>query len=166
MMNKKLNKILKENNIIILDRSVEVPDIKIGALKYGGATLFSNGKALSYIKNKGEICFGDYNKLSFIIPLPEDYSYYIVNENREWCISNIKSLFGKENVYNESDFIVGSWVNDSLEIVYDKSLLVEFEVFNIDERQLRYILTMLDAIKKIHKQEAVALGVNGAMIIK
>lgn len=159
------NKLLKENNVKILDKKIKVFTFEEGILKYGGAMELSDKTIVSYVKSEDKVSFDLKNRISFIIPLVYDDDYKI-EQNYRWCISNMKKLFGDSITKVEKEFVRGAWLNDNKDIIFDISMIVDFEVGFINEEILKIILIMLDSMRATLKQEAMALIINDSMIIK
>lgn len=161
----RLNEVLKENNVSILDKKIEVFTFAEGILKYGGATELDDKTIVSYGKSEEKVNFDLKNKISFIIPIIYDDDYKI-EQNYRWCISNMKKLFGDSISKVERRIVTGAWLNDNKDIIFDKSMMIDFKVGFINEEILKIILIMLDSLGATLKQEAMALIINDVMIIK
>ena len=159
------NKLLKENNVKILDKKIKVFTFEEGILKYGGAMELSDKTIVSYVKSEDKVSFDLKNRISFIIPLVYDDDYKI-EQNYRWCISNMKKLFGDNISKVERRIVTRAWLNDNKDIIFDTSMMVSFEVGFINEEILKIILIMLDSMRATLKQEAMALIINDSMIIK
>lgn len=149
-----------------LSESVEVKDLRSGAIAHGGATEF-NGIPYSNVEGSSYFTVNEAeeNVIRILVPTTVNVDQQINNKS---FVDKYLSMV--RNSYNFKDIktynTVGSWYSEELQkVVYDYSTVIEISMKKIDENIINYFLDMGLKIKSDMTQEAVSVFINKSLAI-
>ena len=159
--NKKFNQIS-----FFLSGSVEVKDLRTGAIMHGGSTLF-NGIPYSNIEGSSYFTVneGKENIIRILVPTTINVDQQINNKQFvDKYLSIVKNSYNFKNIktYNTT----GSWYSEDLQkVVFDNSTVIEISMKKIDEHIISYFLNLGLKIKSDMTQEGVSVFINKSLAI-
>lgn len=149
-----------------LSGSVEVKDLRSGAIAHGGATEF-NGIPYSNVEGSSYFTVNEAeeNVIRILVPTTVNVDQQINNKSFvDKYLSMVRNNYNFKNIktYNT----VGSWYSEELQkVVYDYSTVIEISMKKIDENIINYFLNMGLKIKSDMTQEAVSVFINKSLAI-
>lgn len=142
----------------------EVENLKIGAIRNGGATKLKN-KIISNIPTDDLIRVSENNTISIFVP-----STINVNEevdNSQYVLNVINTLTERYDIKNLTFYNTkGSWYDDeSLEVIIEKITLVSLDLKCITEIDIKYFINIAEYLKREMNQQAVSISINESLAI-
>ena len=148
-----------------LSGSVEVDNLRIGAIMHGGATLF-NGIAYSNVEGSSYFTVNENkNVIRILVPTTVNVDQQINNKSYvDKYLSIILNNYRFKDIKTYKT--TGSWYSEDLQkVVFDNSTVIEINMKKIDENIINYFLDMGLKIKSDMTQEAVSVFINKSLAI-
>ena len=148
-----------------LSGSVEVDNLRIGAIMHGGATLF-NGIAYSNVEGSSYFTVNENkNVIRILVPTTVNVDQQINNKSYvDKYLSIILNNYRFKDIKTYKT--TGSWYSEDLQkVVFDNSTVIEINMEKIDEQIINYFLNLGLQIKKEMTQEGVSVFINKSLAI-
>ena len=148
-----------------LSGSVEVDNLRIGAIMHGGATLF-NGIAYSNVEGSSYFTVNENkNVIRILVPTTVNVDQQINNKSYvDKYLSIILNNYRFKDIKTYKT--TGSWYSEDLQkVVFDNSTVIEINMEKIDEQIINYFLNLGLQIKNEMTQEGVSVFINKSLAI-
>ena len=147
---------------MILKDKIQVLDLITGARFFGGATMYSDGKVISYINETRLLITNGDVEIEMFIPVEGGGVSF-----SDSTIHKIGKRLGEEFGLNMNDVtfesVKGSWLDvESDEVIVENIVLMKFKT---NYGRITKVYDLAEEIKELFQQQAVSFLVNEQLII-